>query len=1154
MDDCTEVRAIVWTEGRTDWQHLKRAFGTLRVGSRIAFHESHTDFGDDQLLKQCAALARLPQPCPTIFIFDRDNDQIIGKVEDPGKPYRKWDNNVYSFAIPVPPHRENDSAICIELYYPDEVLRTEDASGRRLFLSNEFNPLSGRHLQNPALSLGNKGKLPSGKCTSLRIIDSEVFDEASCNVALSKADFARNVTESTGQFTILNFEAFKAILAVIDKITEDACIGNDLPFADVEPFFRTLDALDKPHQLAALAGAAIRTSKLGAMVFAAATFRHYEQRILDSTGADAKKIRPIRQLLDEAFGSPSLSTIQKFAQYCYHLIDDRAPSTLCTLRAALAATPVLGALGEMLEQLERLLPSGRPQARALSRGEIKKPVLEFVLRELARYDGRTTQLLDYDLANPLLASADVATWCAALSMLLRHFNPLRHLTYRVRSIERARGGTNEFLVRSTTYHAGREESEQLTQTYEDLGDGRLESSELLADDATFLDLSPFVVIKAGSLQYYNRTTSRGYEYLPTFASVGHLELTKRKFSHVALRCFAAADLQGLFWTQVTPSVNTAGVKTNTPTHSPIVGRKQQLAIIMDEIIQIPNQNGIVYGPGGVGKTALLIELSRQLSDQTISDGAHFKNIIWVSAKRDYYIPELAVRELRTPQFRSLDNVLEAILEFHGFEDASGYPLTDKRWLVIESLRDETSLIILDNFETVPRAEQEEIVRYFGVEVKQRLKDKPDFCKVLVTSRELIPSGFHQIKLKGLDKRESKELMRLLYEPYAHSQHSQLTEDQLDALYDATRGIPLLIKHCYGQIFEYGKSVEAVLRGLSSAGNDVVDFSFAEIFKLLKQDELELRTILLLELSGRPLMRRQIADMLGLSEAVIESRLAPLGNFQCVVRSSTGLEEKYGISEEVHFFTRRLTQEYDELAAEVKRQIANLPLEKRLDYSQEEADVILMFEEYVRQGHHVVAEDFIKERLAAQPGSLLLNLHYAKYLKEIKQLTEEAIGRLEGIRQRSGNDPQVLKLLMTYYVALPVPRFEQAHSYAKELEECAAADEAMRLELARFYVAWSTALKLRLEIDPNKEMLRQQAYKELADAAIKLLKGVGEQGHEWQYLMAQSCYNRWDYESALRYVDKAVEKLPKPSHLYVPYVRFRGEILKKREIFARRKSA
>ncbi len=87
-------------------------------------------------------------------------------------------------------------------------------------------------------------------------------------------------------------------------------------------------------------------------------------------------------------------------------------------------------------------------------------------------------------------------------------------------------------------------------------------------------------------------------------------------------------------------------------------------------------------------------------------------------------------------------------------------------------------------------------------------------KVLVTSRELIPSGFHQMELRGLDKRESKELMQKLYEPYARSGRPELTAEQMDAIYDATRGIPLIIKHCYGQVYEFNRSVDVVLKGLS----------------------------------------------------------------------------------------------------------------------------------------------------------------------------------------------------------------------------------------------------------------------------------------------------------------------------------------------------
>jgi hypothetical protein len=289
---------------------------------------------------------------------------------------------------------------------------------------------------------------------------------------------------------------------------------------------------------------------------------------------------------------------------------------------------------------------------------------------------------------------------------------------------------------------------------------------------------------------------------------------------------------------------------------------------------------IIYAPGGVGKTALLIELSRQLFED-VAEAPQFKNIIWVSAKRDYYDPTLDVKETREPQFRTLDNVLGAILEFLDYEDPAGYALDVKKSLVLEALNVEKTLLILDNFESVAKAGQEDILRFFGVDAKRSLRDKPDYFKVLVTSRELIPSGFHQFRLKGLDKQESKQLMQQLYEPYACSDKQQLTDEQMEKVYEATQGIPLVMKHCYGQVYEYNCDIGIILKKLSTGSSKLVEFSFAEVFHLLKQDDVQLRTMLVLELSGRRLMLRQMADILAADETELAERLSRLVNFQCV---------------------------------------------------------------------------------------------------------------------------------------------------------------------------------------------------------------------------------------------------------------------------------
>jgi len=169
----------------------------------------------------------------------------------------------------------------------------------------------------------------------------------------------------------------------------------------------------------------------------------------------------------------------------------------------------------------------------------------------------------------------------------------------------------------------------------------------------------------------------------------------------------------------------------------------------------------VYGPGGVGKTALLLELSRQLIDESTPV---FMNVIWASAKRDYYDPIRDEVETGSPQFECLDNILTSILEFHEMEDANEYKRDDQKWLVAECFRDKTTLLIIDNFESLLSSAQDEILHFFNLDVKRALRDKPNNFKVIVTSRERIPTGLHQISLKGLDRDESRELMRHLYEP------------------------------------------------------------------------------------------------------------------------------------------------------------------------------------------------------------------------------------------------------------------------------------------------------------------------------------------------------------------------------------------------------
>lgn len=223
--------AIIYTEGKTDWKHLKKAKEKLNIDLPIAFYESEESLGDEELLKMCQYLSKTQNDNrPRIFLFDRDKPKTVEKVKGEDKEYKDWGNNFFSFALPIPDHREGyDKNICIEFYYTNDEIRTKDVNGRRLFLSTEFKERSGRHKYYEHVVLGRKhqSKITEDD-TKTKIIDSDVFDIAQndINIALPKDDFAENVLNDTSPFNNFKFDAFRKIFNIIEEIIQNEIIPS----------------------------------------------------------------------------------------------------------------------------------------------------------------------------------------------------------------------------------------------------------------------------------------------------------------------------------------------------------------------------------------------------------------------------------------------------------------------------------------------------------------------------------------------------------------------------------------------------------------------------------------------------------------------------------------------------------------------------------------------------------------------------------------------------------------------------------------------------------------------------------------------------------------------------------------------------------------
>lgn len=217
--DSSSRNTLIITEGKTDWKYLKNSLEILKNRNlyedlKIDFleYENEIEMGDIALSSMIKAFQKTPQERKIIFLFDRDNNNIL---KDYGiEKYNTHPNNVYSFCIPKV--SEERDKISLEFYYTDDNLKILDENNRRLFIGNEFHSSS-------ALSIcGNFFTLDRNKAGTLCIIDNKVFSiddpESKNSIALSKNDFAKNIYEKANDFSNMDVTNFKLIFDIFSEI------------------------------------------------------------------------------------------------------------------------------------------------------------------------------------------------------------------------------------------------------------------------------------------------------------------------------------------------------------------------------------------------------------------------------------------------------------------------------------------------------------------------------------------------------------------------------------------------------------------------------------------------------------------------------------------------------------------------------------------------------------------------------------------------------------------------------------------------------------------------------------------------------------------------------------------------------------------------
>ena len=258
-----------------------------------------------------------------------------------------------------------------------------------------------------------------------------------------------------------------------------------------------------------------------------------------------------------------------------------------------------------------------------------------------------------------------------------------------------------------------------------------------------------------------------------------------------------------------------------PDYSRFVGRTSELNWIRQRLR--PDDRAwqvAINGIGGVGKSALALTIAHELKEnyENLPKEQRFDAIIWISAKEDVLtvsgkeranLPELVLR--------TLEDVYAAIARVLDREDITRALPREQAAVVEKALREQRTLLIMDNLESV----KDERIKPF-------LRNLPSPTKVIITSREWLEVA-DVLSLKGLSETEADQL---IYDE-SKLRAINLTVEESKRLYDLTSGIPLPLKLSVARI-SGGESFGAVTRWLGNATGDLPEYCIKGQAELARQ--------------------------------------------------------------------------------------------------------------------------------------------------------------------------------------------------------------------------------------------------------------------------------------------------------------------------------
>lgn len=304
----------------------------------------------------------------------------------------------------------------------------------------------------------------------------------------------------------------------------------------------------------------------------------------------------------------------------------------------------------------------------------------------------------------------------------------------------------------------------------------------------------------------------------------------------------------------------------------LVGRKQE-AEKLDKLLQNQRLNLIaVVGPGGVGKTALLLHVlddARQSPDST----KWTDQILYFSAKLEHLTRE-GVKRINAA-IDSLDGIKSAIVSVLG-EPNSKADLDD----IFEKYANNRILLCLDNLETLLRDQAELFEDFY--------QSLPKNWRVVVTSRVSVNSAT-TMPLAPLSPAGAQSLARVCL---AKRGGQQISEDLVKSVVTACDYNPLAIRLVIDG-FIAGNSLDNVL---STTKKQILEFSYTNLIDRLSKPANEILECLFA--FPEALDRVTACTLLEREADEIAEAFRELGGTALVTREVLANVERYSLSPSV----------------------------------------------------------------------------------------------------------------------------------------------------------------------------------------------------------------------------------------------------------------